>query len=234
MTRGPIRTGLHPDLPPWFLHFTGRPRNLDQDPTPANVGATAEQRLAEILQGGIISAYPTFGTIGAVICVSEPTEFAVKTMLSTGVTSRGNYEPWAVILDREKLIEAGFRPVWYMSEAELAASRDLPPEMYDRRVKYEPGVVDWTTEREWRLCWGYVPGYEDPDAHLRLDIAGLVTGAIVGRPGWNPSDVLDGREVQHHEIRNPVTRLLWADGDLKPDGYLDLLDRRRLEDLGLI
>jgi hypothetical protein len=106
--------GIHPDLPPSLIHFTGRPRgNGDQPPQFAQ--GTPEERLIRILQGGCLRASPTFGTVGPVLCLSEPSETALGVLLSTGVTFRGPYAPWAVLIERKTIVDGGFRPVWHMS-----------------------------------------------------------------------------------------------------------------------
>jgi hypothetical protein len=148
--------GVHPDLPTSFVHFTGRPRGAGDRP-PEFAAERAEHRLVQILQQGLLRAAPTWGTAGPVVCVSESTENAIKVMVSSGVTTRGPYEPWALLLDRDALINLGFRPVWHMSERSLQATDHLPALFRDLRVRYQPGVVDWLAEREWRVCWGTHP-----------------------------------------------------------------------------
>jgi hypothetical protein len=134
--------GLHPDLPPYLVHFTGRPR-AQADPPPLDVPTDPEVRLASILCQGRIQGFSTFGTIVPVVCISEVSVAGLETLFSTGVTARGPYAPWGVALDRAAAVAAGFRPVWYMNDEELAATRQLPTQMLDRRVTYNPGRVEW-------------------------------------------------------------------------------------------
>jgi hypothetical protein len=176
-------TGVHPDLPSTFVHFTGRPRS-SSDPLPHWAPATPQQRLASILQCHFIRARPVFRTIGPVVCFSEASLTALGTLFATGVTGRGPYDPWALLLDRTRLIAAGVRPVWYMDDDELLATSTLDPRMTDRRVRYLPGRIDWLAEREWRCCWGgqpiangHVPGFV---------LTGNIVGVIVGTSGWQP------------------------------------------------
>jgi hypothetical protein len=178
--------GVHPDLPTSFVHFTGRPRGTGDRP-PDFAAVDAEQRLVQILQQGLLRAAPTFGTAGPILSVSESTESAIKVMLSNGVTARGPYAPWALLLDRDALIANGFRPVWPMSAAQLQATSQLPAADRDLRVKYEPGTVDWLAEREWRRCWGDAPiGH----GHVQgLQLTGLLSGVIVGRRRWMPPPI---------------------------------------------
>src|SRR5687768_4610465 len=104
--------GVHPDLPTSFVHFTGRPRGAGDTP-PEFAPPDPEQRLVRILQEGFLRAAPAFRTSGPVLCVSESTDTAIKVMLDKGVTTRGPYAPWALMLDRRALITGGFRPVWH-------------------------------------------------------------------------------------------------------------------------
>ncbi|MGK3206908.1 hypothetical protein [Amycolatopsis sp. MEPSY49] len=200
--------GQHPDLPPYLVHFTGRPRGIHSPPL--GVPAKPEDRLAMILTCGFIQGFSTFGTWGPVVCTSEVSGAGLAALFSTGVTSRGPYEPWAVVLKRDAAIDLGFRPVWYMDTQERVATNDLPVRMLDRRVTYNPGLEDWLAEREWRLCWG--------DTEIRpgnvpaISLPGLITAVIVGQSGWQP-------------LRGPaptwfdgIPRCLWDGQNLVVDG----------------
>lgn len=229
--------GVHPDLPTSFVHFTGRPRGLNDKPPPF-APKDPEQRLVRILQDGHLRAAPTWGARGPVLCVSESTDGAIAVMLSTGVTPRGPYAPWALLLDRVALIERGFRPVWHMSPAQLAATDGLPTVHRDQRIRYEPGRADWLAEREWRRCYGDAPDGGWP-APRSLQLTGLLTGVIVGRQGWMPpplvtSDSTPVRPLMRGSLTvtrtttkfagsvDEVPRLWWDDGQLKDDGVFDL------------
>ncbi|MFE3681583.1 hypothetical protein [Streptomyces griseus] len=84
------------------------------------------------------------------------------------------------MLDRQKLIAAGARPVLYLSREEMQQTRQLPTSLRNRRVRYDPGFSDWLHEREWRLCF-------EPEQTPELAITPqLVVGVIVGRQGWMP------------------------------------------------
>jgi hypothetical protein len=83
-----------------------------RDAAPAFALAEPKQRLVRILQQGFLRAGRTFRTSGPVLRVSESTASAIRVMLSTGVTARGPYAPWALLLDRDALVARGFRPVW--------------------------------------------------------------------------------------------------------------------------
>ncbi|MCF6506590.1 hypothetical protein E9549_04080 [Blastococcus sp. MG754426] len=228
--------GVHPDLPTSFVHFTGRPRGAGDRPPPFAADG-AEGRLLQILQQGLLRAASTWGTTGPVVCVSESTENAIKVMLSTGVTTRGPYEPWALLLDRDALIERGFRPVWHMSEQSLQVTNHLPALFRDLRVRYQPGEADWLAEREWRLCWGDTPLEDGRVPALKL--TGLLTGVIVGRRGWTPPSITIAEEsvtttpngsitstttasMQFATSCDAVPRLWWNGEELVDDGVFDV------------
>lgn len=201
-------TGLHPDLPPYLVHFTGRPRRPG-DLLPSGVPADPEGRLAAILGSGFIRGYNAFGTAGPVVCVSEPSLAGLQKLFSTGVTARGPYAPWALVLERQQAVAAGFRPVWHMDDQDRAATEHLPAKMRDRRVSYTPGRVEWLAEREWRYCWGddaimpgHVPG---------IGLSGLLLAVIVGRQGWSPAP---GPYAPHLGLQ----RWLWNGQCLVSDG----------------
>jgi hypothetical protein len=228
--------GVHPDLPTSFVHFTGRPRGPKDEPPPF-APTDPEQRLVRILQEGYLRAAPTWGTRGPVLCVSESTSGAIAVMLGSGVTTRGPYAPWALLLDRHAVIERGFRPIWHMSPAQLAATDGLPTMDRDLRIRYEPGEADWLAEREWRRCYGDAPdgGWSAPRG---LELTGLLTGVIVGRKGWMPPPLvtIESSTAVGPLMRGSVTvtrtkfadsvdevpRLWWDDGQLKDDGAFDL------------
>ncbi len=172
--------GVHPDIPTWLVHFTGRPRALN-DPAPTWTAPTAEGRLANIgLTGGMYSK-SVFGTQGPVLCFSECSAAALRTLFSTGVNWRGPWESWAVVFDRDRLIAAGARPVLLMDDDEFEATNYLPVPLADRRQRYVPGSIDFTAEREWRI------GLWDPDRPdawwTHWPIAPAAFGIIVGTSG---------------------------------------------------
>jgi hypothetical protein len=169
----------HPDLPDTLVHFTGRPRGKN-DPPPHFARGTAQERIVSILHSGVLRGAPDFWANAPVLCFSEATEAARRAMLRDGVGGRGPYAPWGVVLDRQKLIQAGARPVLYLSNEEMQQTRHLPTPLRNRRVRYDPGRSDWLHEREWRLC--FEEG-ETPELPITRD---LVVGVIVGTPGWMP------------------------------------------------
>ncbi|MFF9100029.1 hypothetical protein ACF1AU_05475 [Streptomyces rubrogriseus] len=169
----------HPDLPDTLVHFAGRPRRQGEEPPDFACG-TAEDRMVSILHSGVLRGARDYWADAPVLCVSEVTETARRAMLRDGVGGRGPYEPWGVVLDRQKLIQAGARPVLYLSKEEMDQTEMLPRRLRNRRVRYDPGYSDWLHEREWRLCFeeGQIP-----EVAVTRE---LVVGVIVGTPNWLP------------------------------------------------
>ncbi|MFH9800460.1 hypothetical protein [Streptomyces virginiae] len=180
----------HPDLPDTLVHFTGRPR---RDAPPGFALGTPEERLLSILHSGALRGAKDYWSDAPVLCFSELTEDARRVMLRDGAGPRGPYAPWGLVLDRQRLIAAGARPVLYLSGQEMSETHQLPTRLRNRRVRYDPGASDWLHEREWRVC------FEDGDEPVLpltpqpVIVGGvlsftphLVVGVIVGTQGWTP------------------------------------------------
>jgi hypothetical protein len=170
---------MHPDLPDTLVHFTGRPR-AQHDLPPDFARGTAEERMVNILHSGVLRGARDYWADAPVLCFSEATETARRAMLRDGVSGRGPYAPWGVVLNRQSLIQAGARPVLYLSSEEMKQTRHLPAPLRNRRVCYDPGRSDWLHEREWRMC--FEEG-ETPELPITRE---LVVGVIVGTSGWMP------------------------------------------------
>ncbi|MGM9349778.1 hypothetical protein [Streptomyces salinarius] len=132
------------------------------------------------MHSGVLRGARDFWADAPVLCFSEATETARRAMLCDGVGSRGPYEPWGVVLDRQKLIQAGARPVLYLSKEELDQTETLLRRLRNRRVRYDPGYSDWLHEREWRLC------FEEGQTPELAVTREFVVGIIVGAPNWLP------------------------------------------------
>jgi hypothetical protein len=225
--------GTHPDLPTTFVHFTGRPRGPGDAP-PDFAGATAEERMVQILIDGHLRATKVFGTNHPVLCFSEPSEAARRVMLRDGVVAvRGPYAPWGLVFDRSWLIDAGARPVLYLSSEEMNRTDDLPIPLRSRRVRYDPGQSDWLHEREWRICYR-------PRDNPRLKLThGLVVGVIVGERNWVPPPAITEtgtqavpvsgvtvstrrRYIRYSEAAHRLARWWWNGEDLIEDGVFDI------------
>lgn len=224
MTVDVLGAGRHPDLPQTFVHFTGRPRAVDDEP-PAFASGSARDRLVQVLFEGRLRAASSFLS-PPVVCISEATDAALTTMLKTGVSDRGTYAPWAVLLSRETAIQRGARPALYVSPQERTRWRlGLEPKPQDeltegRFVTYAPPRVDWTHEREWRFC------FNRSAADPAVDLAGLVVGVITGSRDWYPHPIttpLGG--LTHRKYAGScesLPRFRWTGDELLLDGTFDI------------
>ncbi|MFC6041669.1 hypothetical protein ACFP8W_01145 [Nocardioides hankookensis] len=218
MTVAPFGVGQHPDLSEFFIHLTGRPLG-DTPPPAAHVGSTAEGRLASILASRRLKASSVYGS-PPVVCLCDVTRKAANVLLANGVTNRGPYDPWGLLLSRQGCIDRGLRPVLYLSAAEerqilnRAHTSDL---MEWRIVRYDPPWTDWTHEREWRF--GFPQGSNDPG----VDISDLIHGVIVGQPGWAPGPSGPTPDDPHQpRLGRDVKRYAWNGTQIVDDGNLTL------------
>lgn len=185
----------NPDTPAELVHFTGRTRGPDQS-LPHGLPTAALSRLEAIITTGILRGFRAPWTEGPVVCFSELSAVAVERQLVEGFTRRGPYEPYGVIITKLAAFQAGARPAWYLTDSEWEATNGLPlsRSFKDRRVKSEPGgPVDWTHEREWRICFDSPRG----EPHWQLPV-GSVAGVITDDP-WirdlSPAPAFDGVRV---------------------------------------
>ncbi|MFJ6452257.1 hypothetical protein ACIQNV_37275 [Streptomyces hydrogenans] len=219
----------HPDLPDTLVHFTGRPRG-PRDLPPDFAGGSAEDRLVSILHTGALRGAPDFWSDAPVICFSEVTEDARRVMLRDGAGTRGPYAPWGLVLDRQRLIAAGARPVLYLSGQEMSETHQLPTRLRNRRVRYDPGHSDWLHEREWRVCFeagdepvlSVAPRFAIEAGRLSTTPSPVV-GIIVGTQGWTPPP----RNVSQEEMTSTfvtrtqnMQRLMRERPDLLPSGVI--------------
>ena len=65
------------------------------------------------------------------------------------IEQRPRYSPYGFAITKEWLYQRGGRPVVYQSDAEYF---NLADPVKWRHVRYEPPAVDFTWEREWRIC----------------------------------------------------------------------------------
>ena len=166
-----------------------------------------------VISGRILAAH-TYGTTGPVVCFSELSDNALHAQLSRGFTSRGPYQPWAVVLRKDHLLAWGARPVLYLNSEEMHQTEGLPSRLRDPRVRAVPGgSPDWLHEREWRLCldgWPDCPPTQWPGYYLG---EGGVEAVIVGKSNW-----LAGARVGA-SFRG-AARWLWTGSGLINDGVL--------------
>ncbi len=96
------------------------------------------------------------------VCFTE----APLTSLQHGLVNPSaytRYSPFGIMFEKQWLYEQGGRPVIYQPETEFGL---LPNELRWRHVRYEPGVSDFTWEREWRI--------HTDELHFSPNVAGIV------------------------------------------------------------
>jgi hypothetical protein len=92
-------------------------------------------------------------------------------LFSTGVTYRGPYSPWAVMLDRTAAVAVGVRPVWRMSDDALAATESAAKAF---RQEHPDVKINWGSPWEAEMT--------EPDGAQRL--AAITRGASFSLDGW--------------------------------------------------
>ena len=127
------------DICNYLIHFTkGEESTWD----------SAFERLQIIISSGYLE-----GTSGYIrggyrcVCFSEvPVEQMPAGLVNPNYYSR--YSPFGIMVSKKWLYGQGGRPVIYQHLSEFD---DLPDSHRWRHVTYEPGVVDFAWEREWRI-----------------------------------------------------------------------------------
>lgn len=82
------------------------------------------------------------------VCFSEAPVGKLATILANPMAHGMRYSPFGVMVEKAWLYKQGGRPVIYQSDAEFEL---LAEDQRYRHVRYEPGEVDFTWEREWRI-----------------------------------------------------------------------------------
>jgi hypothetical protein len=81
------------------------------------------------------------------VCFSEAPLAKLASLLAGTAQSPMRYKPFGVMVAKAWLFNQGARPVIYQPEAEFEL---LAEQQRFRHVRYEPGKIDYTWEREWR------------------------------------------------------------------------------------
>jgi hypothetical protein len=127
-----------PDISEKLIHFTS-------GDNPEEAFGHLQQIIADqYLSGGNTKIKGCFHCV----CFTE----APLTSLRHGLVNPSGYSHYSsfgVLFEKKWIFEQGGRPVIYQSEAEFDT---LPESLRWRHMRYEPGVVDFTWEREWRIC----------------------------------------------------------------------------------
>lgn len=152
-----------PDLGDHLIHFTGRsgPKTRDVDPAIENL--SGEERLAKILEDGLIRGFETFGGSAPVVCLTE----SVKASVMRLVANR-RYEPCGIGFSKQFIFDKHGGPALYVRGDEWQTATDVLPEPLRARVvrfwpgaEAEPGeflpshlqtTSEWLHEREWRVA----------------------------------------------------------------------------------
>lgn len=82
------------------------------------------------------------------VCFSEAPLSKLSHLLANPGTTGMRYKPFGVMVDKTWLFDRGGRPVIYQPDDEYKL---LDESQRYRHVRYEPGSVDFTWEREWRV-----------------------------------------------------------------------------------
>lgn len=82
------------------------------------------------------------------VCFSEAPLNKLAHILANPSAHGMRYSPFGVMVNKEWLFEKGGRPVIYQLDSEYSL---LDESQRFRHVRYEPGTVDFTWEREWRV-----------------------------------------------------------------------------------
>ena len=69
-------------------------------------------------------------------------------------TAYSEYAPFGIIFDKKWIFDQGGRPVIYGPDSEFNL---LPDTLKWRHVRYEPGKIDFTWQREWRVQCDNLP-----------------------------------------------------------------------------
>ena len=103
------------------------------------------------------------------ICFSEAPVSKLSHILANPMAHSMKYKPFGVMVEKSRLFQRGGRPVIYKAEAEYELLHET---QRFRHVTYEPGSVDFTWEREWRIC----------SDELELDLGGATL--VVPNRAW--------------------------------------------------
>lgn len=168
----------------WLFHWTR-----------AHDGQTAYEVLSDILSERTLRASSTYIRGGFLcVCFTETPVFETTAYFAPSAGGgQPRYEPYGIAVRKEWLFARGGRPVIYQSNDDFDL---LPPQLAWRHCRYEPGTIDFTWEREWRICGDLpldpsetivvAPTYEEAAELLRLSPDTEVIGVVDGSPDWSP------------------------------------------------
>jgi hypothetical protein len=82
------------------------------------------------------------------VCFSEAPISKIGQVLALPGIHGMRYKPFGIMVSKEWLYDKGGRPVIYQADSEYDLLHD---DLKYRHVKYEPPIVDFSWEREWRI-----------------------------------------------------------------------------------
>lgn len=145
------------------------------------------------------------------VCFSEAPIGKLAYLLAGPSETEIRYKPFGIMVDKKWLFEKGGRPVIYQPDNEFDL---LCEEQRFRHVRYEPGMIDFTWEREWRI--------KTNELELNPDI----TTVVVPNRQWE-----DWIKKRHYATI--VGHTLIAEGLLEPTIVKRPWHYLVLEDLGI-
>jgi hypothetical protein len=148
--------GVRRDLGHLLFHFT---RSVSPDPTDLApvVPMSAFDILRKILHECQLVGSGRWVKGGhRCVCFTEAPISELASVFALGGSpgeKNPRYEPYGVAVRKEWLFERGGRPVIYQTDLERVS---LPQGLQWRHVRYEPPNIDFTWEREWRICTNFL------------------------------------------------------------------------------
>lgn len=147
-----VQRGVRRDLGHLLFHFT---RSVSPEPTDGKptVPMSAFNVLQKILRERQLIGSGRWVKGGhRCVCFTEaPISELASVFAISEVPGENNprYKPYGIAVRKEWLFTRGGRPVIYQTDLERTS---LPQTLQWRHVRYEPPHIDFTWEREWRLC----------------------------------------------------------------------------------
>lgn len=164
-----------PDISDDLIHFTS-----------GSDYQSAYERICQIVACGSIhgagskikGGYPC-------VCFSE----APLTSLKYGLVNPAaysRYSPFGIRFKKEWIFERGGRPVIYQPDSEFNL---LPDTLRWRHMRYEPGGIDFTWEREWRVNCS------------ELQFTPEVASVVMPNKEWAERLIQDHAQEQEFQVR---------------------------------
>jgi hypothetical protein len=149
------------DYHPLLLHMTARGSSKTECDDPAIAAASPLERLAGILGGCRLRAFPMFGTGFRAACFTENSRLALNWLIA-----EKRHAPWGVAFSKDLVFQQGGGPAIEIRGDDWPFTEHFPPELVARSKRLWPGAQpeggavlpwyldkesQWSFEREWRL-----------------------------------------------------------------------------------